>query len=314
MPRTIVIGDVHGCLQELEDLVRLVEYRPGKDRLVLVGDLVDRGPFPRECVVWAMKNHVDVVNGNHEQKVVDFRRKEAAAKAGGPANTMKRPDEPRLSEWMSFTEEELAWMSKLPLWLDLGANWVVVHAGFEPKPLSEQKADRVTRVRWVDEKTGEFVGMKRVPIAETAVVRPAKPHTSGTRPMTPEALALREKRQQERIAKGLPAVAEQPRRKVQQYTTTFEQPDHTQAWQAVWPGPQNIIYGHDAQRSGKPRVDSRINNSCSSDVREVVTLGIDTGCCFGNSLTAAILLDDGHFETIQTPAHKKYFDWPKTDE
>lgn len=304
MPRTIVIGDVHGCLQELEDLVRLVGYRPGKDRLVLVGDLMDRGPHPRECVMWAMENRVEAVIGNHEQKVVDFRRKESVARSGGPANGMERPAEPRLSEWMSLTEEELAWMSKLPLWLDLGANWLVVHAGFEPKPLEEQKADRVTRIRWVDEKTGEFVGMKRVPIAETTVARPTKPHVSGTRPMTPEAIALREKRRQERIAKGLPAVVEQPRRKIQKYTTTFEQPEHTQSWQSAWTGPQNVIYGHTAQR-GKPLVNN--HNSCS-------TIGIDTGCVFGYALSAVILVEGQAPEFISTPAKREYYPWPESGE
>ncbi|HEX8909086.1 MAG TPA: metallophosphoesterase, partial [Anaeromyxobacteraceae bacterium] len=42
--RTIVVGDVHGCLEELDELLRLVELRPGFDRLVFVGDLLDRGP------------------------------------------------------------------------------------------------------------------------------------------------------------------------------------------------------------------------------------------------------------------------------
>ncbi|HTT70883.1 MAG TPA: metallophosphoesterase, partial [Anaeromyxobacteraceae bacterium] len=41
--RTIVVGDVHGCLEELDELLRVVEFRPGFDRLVFVGDLLDRG-------------------------------------------------------------------------------------------------------------------------------------------------------------------------------------------------------------------------------------------------------------------------------
>lgn len=41
-PRIIAIGDVHGCLEELKDLVRKVEYWPG-DLLLFLGDLVSYG-------------------------------------------------------------------------------------------------------------------------------------------------------------------------------------------------------------------------------------------------------------------------------
>ena len=302
MPRTIVVGDVHGCLQELEDLVRLLEYHPGKDRLVLMGDLVDRGPAPVECVRWAMKNKITSVRGNHEAKLVDFRRKEAIAVAGGPANSMQRPFPDRLAEWMAFSEAELVWMENMPLWVDLGGGWTAVHAGFEPKPMPEQKADRVMRVRYVDEKTGEFVGMKRVPIEEVeAEAKPARPHISGNRPMTPEALALRAKRQAERLAKGLPSVVEQPRRKVKRYTTSYEQPERSKPWQAMWPGPQKVIYGHAAQK-GSPLVETNAHG--------IMTVGVDTACVYGFRLTAAIMVDGNIREFAHVNAEREYYPWP----
>ena len=46
--RLIVIGDVHGCLDELHELLAKVEYSQGNDTLVLAGDLVDKGPFSVE--------------------------------------------------------------------------------------------------------------------------------------------------------------------------------------------------------------------------------------------------------------------------
>ena len=42
--RVIVIGDVHGCLRELDNLLDKVDYQQGHDTLVLAGDLVDKGP------------------------------------------------------------------------------------------------------------------------------------------------------------------------------------------------------------------------------------------------------------------------------
>ena len=38
------MGDVHGCADELEDLLERVGWRPGRDVVVLVGDLVNKGP------------------------------------------------------------------------------------------------------------------------------------------------------------------------------------------------------------------------------------------------------------------------------
>ena len=46
--RVIVIGDVHGCLDELEALLRKVDYVEGNDTLILAGDLVDKGPYSSE--------------------------------------------------------------------------------------------------------------------------------------------------------------------------------------------------------------------------------------------------------------------------
>jgi hypothetical protein len=118
--------------------------------------------------------------------------------------------------------------------------------------------------------------------------------------MTPEAIAKREARQRERISKGLPPVVEQKRRPTK-YTTTFEQPDHTVSWQQAWQGPQRIIHGHISQR-GVPRVDLRDGNP--------FTVGVDTGCCFGYALTAAIFTNGISPEFVSVKARETYHPWP----
>ena len=45
--RTIIIGDVHGCFTEFTELLEKCEIG-SEDRLILVGDLMDRGPKSRE--------------------------------------------------------------------------------------------------------------------------------------------------------------------------------------------------------------------------------------------------------------------------
>src|SRR6516164_9026001 len=64
--RDIVIGDVHGCRDELHELLRVVGYR-APDRLVFTGDLVDRGPDSVGVVRDVRKLGAVAVMGNHDE-------------------------------------------------------------------------------------------------------------------------------------------------------------------------------------------------------------------------------------------------------
>jgi len=48
--RDFVIGDLHGCFDLLERLMKAVDFNFDKDRLFSVGDLVDRGPYSLSCL------------------------------------------------------------------------------------------------------------------------------------------------------------------------------------------------------------------------------------------------------------------------
>ncbi|SNR52139.1 serine/threonine protein phosphatase 1 [Actinomadura mexicana] len=70
MGRTVIVGDIHGCFDELVELLEKVELQPD-DLLVSVGDLVDRGPAPGEVVgFFRERPNSVVVMGNHERKHV----------------------------------------------------------------------------------------------------------------------------------------------------------------------------------------------------------------------------------------------------
>jgi hypothetical protein len=49
--RLLVVGDVHGCFDELQQLLQTVDYKPDSDNLVFVGDLVNKGPKSAEVGV-----------------------------------------------------------------------------------------------------------------------------------------------------------------------------------------------------------------------------------------------------------------------
>jgi len=71
-----VLSDIHANLQALEAVVedaRRVARREkaGKLHFVCLGDVVDYGPQPNECVAWVQENAELVVQGNHEKAVAD---------------------------------------------------------------------------------------------------------------------------------------------------------------------------------------------------------------------------------------------------
>jgi predicted phosphodiesterase len=74
MGRNIVIGDVHGCLAELVDL--LAKLAPAKDdQLIFLGDLVNRGPDSHGVVslVRSLPNALSLL-GNHELRLLQYRK------------------------------------------------------------------------------------------------------------------------------------------------------------------------------------------------------------------------------------------------
>lgn len=137
MGRTIVIGDLHGCFDAAVSLLDRLQVT-SSDRLIFAGDLVDRGPKPRECVELAMQ--YECVLGNHEEKHLQQRRR-AAEKLS--------PDHLRTREALDDAHYE--YFASLPLFIRLpefGA--AVVHAGcFPGVPLEQQSAHHLLHLQHI---------------------------------------------------------------------------------------------------------------------------------------------------------------------
>lgn len=75
--RTLAIGDIHGCLTAFDTLLEMVALAPG-DRLITLGDYVDRGPhsktvLDRLIALWDQGLLVPL-RGNHDEMMVDGMR------------------------------------------------------------------------------------------------------------------------------------------------------------------------------------------------------------------------------------------------
>lgn len=65
-----LVGDLHGCLDELNLMLDHVKFDKSKDRLFSVGDLVDRGPNSLGCAELIYEPWFHCVQGNHEQMMI----------------------------------------------------------------------------------------------------------------------------------------------------------------------------------------------------------------------------------------------------
>ena len=121
---TYAIGDIQGCFETLTRLLERVGLNPRRDRIWLVGDLVNRGPRSLDVLRWAYTfgDRLTAVLGNHELNLL-------AAAAGirkiKPRDTLEEilvaPDREQLLEWLACR----------PL-VHVEEPFVLVHAGLLP--------------------------------------------------------------------------------------------------------------------------------------------------------------------------------------
>lgn len=116
MPRTIFIGDIHGCLTEFREMVE-EKIRPAlDDRIILLGDLINRGPDSVGVVKYVMEHGFECVMGNHEYR---YSRKWEQPIWG-------------CAEMRSvLNEEQHTWIKSLPLFIE-DTGFITVHAGLLP--------------------------------------------------------------------------------------------------------------------------------------------------------------------------------------
>lgn len=218
------VGDVHGCLDELEALLAALDLR-ATDRLFFVGDLVDRGPDTLGVVrrvrdLLARHPGSAAVCGNHEEKALRFHERGRA-----------------LEPWtLRASADEWAFLDGLPLVVPVPeVQAVVVHAGFFPSYFAKEGRVGAVGPGWRREKGKRAERRRRF-------LRVRRVSAAG-----------------EMIALGHEGAGD----------------PH---WSALYDGREgHAFFGHDPQLTppeplGAPHA-----------------TGLDTGCCFGGRLTAAVV-------------------------
>ncbi len=128
---TYIIGDLHGCYDELLQLLQLINYNSKTDRLLFAGDLVNGGRKSKECLEFVMQlcdiPGNDCVIGNHDLTLLgalmgyfNFPKNREI----GVEDVLRTKD----------TSSYINWLLKRPFLVDLPEfNMLLVHAGIYPK-------------------------------------------------------------------------------------------------------------------------------------------------------------------------------------
>jgi len=244
--RLIVVGDIHGMLDEFLQLLKATSYNPDTDFVISVGDLVDKGPQTTQVLDWFMENPSQVIMGNHESKFMRWLKGNPVQITHGLEETIKSLQE--RTQTSELRKKYLEFISNLPNAILLEPyNVMVVHAGLLPPYTVEAQRKHSTMLRYVDA-DNRFLSLGAENTVEDALY-----------------------------------------------------------WPHRYTGPLPVLFGH------QPHQDVHIYHNKA--------VALDTGACYGGSLSAAILRKqdlDKHgkeytpekFEYVSVPA-RKITEWIK---
>ncbi len=300
MKRTIVIGDLHGCYDEAISLLAACKAT-AEDRIIFVGDLIDRGPKIKECVELAMKH--ECVLGNHEQSALyEWVRDMPREK--------RRGSHQRTLDALNDDEKYYNYFAKLPWFIRLPEHGAaVVHAGaVAGRRLEDQDMNTLCRLQYYDPKNPPPRGKtprfdsEGIPLDEAAKkltkkLRSAKGQRSLFDAEWDDVKGVEKHR--DTIEAFRAGRYEAPRWDAQR---GWDDRGMYGFWSKLWTGPETLIYGH-----------TRLFDGVRHDKHAI---GIDTGCVFGGKLSAVILVgkDRKDWEVVSVPAAQSWAYRPEKTE
>jgi bis(5'-nucleosyl)-tetraphosphatase (symmetrical) len=255
------IGDVQGCYQELMKLLDLIQLNPQQDQLWFTGDLVNRGPQSLEVLrfVKNLGSKAITVLGNHDLHYL--------AVASG-AVSIKKTDTFQDIIGSKEAKELLEWMRFRPLMhYDAGKNFLLIHAGIAPTWDITTALVYAHEVEEILRGSNYFEFLKNM--YKNSSEDPQKKFNSVINYFT-RMRYINQEGDLELVYKNKESTGEHP----ENYYPWFKMTSRL-------PAGLNVLFGHWAALEGKTETPHRF--------------ALDTGCCWGNALTALRLEDFNYF-------------------
>jgi hypothetical protein len=174
MKRHIIIGDIHGCIDELKALIVKLDLN-NNDELFFIGDLIDKGPDSVGVVKYvyelSKRNKIVLILGNHEEKFLRYLYNKDY-NSNALADMIIAPDFEMLANELSSYEIEYLKASYYSYVIPEN-NLILIHGGFTGdcklnfnmnyqynvhSPKEYKGLDLITKTRYIDAK-GNFVGL-----------------------------------------------------------------------------------------------------------------------------------------------------------
>ena len=155
MGKIFAIGDIHGSIDRLQDLMQKIPIDFTNDTLLFIGDYIDRGPGSVEVVEYLMdlKKRVPeiiLLKGNHEdmlEKYLDGTDRFTYLLNGGQNTLDSYLSKTHRSDSFPIPAEHIDFFKSLRLYYETEA-YIFVHAGLRPKiPLASQKTEDLLWIR-----------------------------------------------------------------------------------------------------------------------------------------------------------------------
>lgn len=150
--KTIVIGDTHGCYNELKALLAKLrkngEYNKKTDKLIFLGDYIDRGKDSRRVIglIKGMQKHnknVIALMGNHEDMFLNYLKGVDESWTWNGHETIIES----YKGYLKHFNNDIEWIKGLPLYYE-DEHFIYVHAGVDiDKPMNEQSKHTLLWVR-----------------------------------------------------------------------------------------------------------------------------------------------------------------------
>ena len=161
LKRLVMIGDIHGCKQELLSLLEAVSYKPETDHIITTGDILNKGPDSSGVIDFLINEGASCVRGNNEDNILRLLAEIDTSAPGKDMNASsgkgeeKDAQDRRLAR--ALTNRQLQYIRSFPLVLrieyipGLDTKLIVVHAGLVPGiKLEEQDPFSVMNMRLID--------------------------------------------------------------------------------------------------------------------------------------------------------------------
>lgn len=154
--KLLIIGDVHGCYDELVELLDENNARDPQVCIIFVGDLMNKGPKSEQVVKLARKLNAYCVRGNHE---------EVSLRVWQNSKTDPSSMKEKFSWLHRLSAEDIEWAMELPFTIRIPSRKItVVHAGMVPGvEVEHQTPDNLIHMRDLvyNAEISRWIGLKK---------------------------------------------------------------------------------------------------------------------------------------------------------